>query len=93
MSWRSCGNRSRRVSYTYNFAVALNLKTFAGLALRVMAVKEFGRKQVATHYRVGHHTSSVSLPPPLQPLQPSHAFRLTQGSTWSTDTSSQTPVS
>ena len=40
---RSCGNRSRRVSYTYNFAGVLDLNTFAALALRVMTVRDSGR--------------------------------------------------
>ena len=43
MSWRSCGNRSRRVSYEYNLAGVLDLNTFAALALGVMAVKDSGR--------------------------------------------------
>jgi hypothetical protein len=42
MSWRSCANRSRRVSYIYNFAGVLDLNTFAELALRVMAVQNSG---------------------------------------------------
>jgi hypothetical protein len=32
VSWMSCGNRSRRVLYTYNLAGALNLATLAPLA-------------------------------------------------------------
>jgi hypothetical protein len=32
MSWKCCGNRSRRVLYTYNLAGALNLATLAALA-------------------------------------------------------------
>jgi hypothetical protein len=43
MSWRSCGNRSRRVSYADNLAGVLNLNTFAEFALRVMAVSNAGR--------------------------------------------------
>jgi hypothetical protein len=35
MSWRSCGNRSRRVSCTYNFAGVLNLATFMALVKRL----------------------------------------------------------
>jgi hypothetical protein len=42
MSWRSCANRSRRVSYTYNFAGVLNPNTVAELALRLVAVKHSG---------------------------------------------------
>src|SRR4029450_771251 len=36
MSWRSCANRSRRVSYTYNFTGVLNLHAFVALASRLM---------------------------------------------------------
>ena len=32
MSWRSCANHSRRVSYTYNFAGVLDLAALAALA-------------------------------------------------------------
>jgi len=35
-----CGNLSRRVSYVYNFAGVLDLHTFMGLAIRVMAVRD-----------------------------------------------------
>ena len=38
MSWRSCGNRWRRVSYIYNFAGVLDLNAFATLAARLMNV-------------------------------------------------------
>src|SRR6266511_2977413 len=37
-------------------------------------------------------TPCHSAPPPRPPLQPSRAFRLTPAHTWSTDTSSQTPM-
>jgi Magnesium chelatase, subunit ChlI len=41
-SWKSCANRSRRVSQEYNFAGVLDLNSFAELALRMMAVKDSG---------------------------------------------------
>ena len=42
MSWRSCANRSRRVSYTYNFAGVLNLNLLGTLAVRLMSVRGSG---------------------------------------------------
>jgi hypothetical protein len=35
-SWRSCGNRSRMVSYSYNLAGVLHINTFAILAARLL---------------------------------------------------------
>jgi hypothetical protein len=52
----------------------------------------FGQRTVATHHRDGPHTASVSPPAPLLHLQPSGAFRLTPGATWSTDTASKMPM-
>jgi hypothetical protein len=43
MSWRSCGNRSRRVSYEYNLAGVLNLNAIADLALQVMVARDSDR--------------------------------------------------
>ena len=45
MSWRSCGNRSRRVSYTYNLAGVLNLNILATFAARLLTLKGSGRVQ------------------------------------------------
>ena len=42
--------------------------------------------------RDDHQASIVSVSPFLSPLQPSHAFRLTPGHVWSTDTPSKTHV-
>jgi hypothetical protein len=42
MSCRSCGNRWRRVSYTYNFAGVLDLHTFVGLAISGVAMRDLG---------------------------------------------------
>jgi Magnesium chelatase, subunit ChlI len=54
----------------------------------------FGQRTVAAHHDCdSHHDCSVSLPPPLQPLQSSRAFRLTLADAWSTDTSSHRPMS
>ena len=35
MSWRSCGNRSRRVLHQYNFAGVLDLATLMALVKRL----------------------------------------------------------
>ena len=43
--------------------------------------------------RDDHQASIVSVSPFLSPLQPSHAFRLTPGHVWSTDTPSKTDIS
>ena len=43
MSWRSCANRSRRVSYTYNFAGVLDVNVFAALAARLTTAEGSGR--------------------------------------------------
>jgi hypothetical protein len=45
MSWRSCANRSRRVSQEYNFAGVLNLHAFVGLAARLMTSVGPGRRR------------------------------------------------
>jgi hypothetical protein len=42
MSLRSCANRSRRVSYTYNLTGVLDLNTFVASAIKVMAVMDAG---------------------------------------------------
>jgi hypothetical protein len=47
MSWRSCGNRSRRVSYTYNLAGVMNLDAFVTLAARLMTA--VARAEVGSH--------------------------------------------
>jgi hypothetical protein len=39
MSWRSCGNRLRMVSYEYNLAGVLDLNALAALAVRVMPAR------------------------------------------------------
>ena len=41
MCWRSCVNRSRRVSYTYNLVGILDLKLLAIFAARVMTSQDF----------------------------------------------------
>jgi hypothetical protein len=40
MSSRSCANRLRRVSHTYNLPHVLDLNAFAGLAIWLMAVRD-----------------------------------------------------
>jgi hypothetical protein len=43
MSWRSCANRSRRVSSKYNFAGVFNLNVFVTLAARLTNLGGSGR--------------------------------------------------
>jgi hypothetical protein len=45
MCWRSCGNRSKMVSYEYNFAGILNPNFLKALAVRLLSVRESGRVQ------------------------------------------------
>jgi Magnesium chelatase, subunit ChlI len=45
MCWRSCASRSRRVSYTYNFAGVLDLNVFATLAARLTTSGGLSRGQ------------------------------------------------
>jgi hypothetical protein len=42
MSSKCCANRWRRVSYTYNLTGVLDLNTFVGSAIKVMAVMDSG---------------------------------------------------
>jgi hypothetical protein len=42
MSWRSCANRSRRVSYVYNFAGVINFHAFADIAIRLLTATGAG---------------------------------------------------
>jgi hypothetical protein len=42
--WRCCANRSRMASQEYNLPHVLNLHTLAGLALRMMAVRDAGSR-------------------------------------------------
>jgi hypothetical protein len=50
LTWRSCANRLRRVSYTYNLAGLLNINTFMALAARLLTF--------------GARAESSSRPPP-----------------------------
>jgi hypothetical protein len=43
MSWRCCGNRWRRVSYTDNLAGVLNLNLLATFTVRLLTLRDLGR--------------------------------------------------
>jgi hypothetical protein len=45
MSWRSCANRSRRVSQAYNLKSVLNLRDIVDFAIRLMTTRGSGRRQ------------------------------------------------
>jgi hypothetical protein len=44
-SWKACASPSRRVFYEYHLPHVLNLRTFAGLAERMMAMRDLDRAQ------------------------------------------------
>jgi energy-coupling factor transporter transmembrane protein EcfT len=45
MSSRSCGSRSRRVSYRYNLPHVVDLNLLAGIAAWVVVERDVGRVQ------------------------------------------------
>jgi hypothetical protein len=85
---RSCARPARRVASPSKVAGVRDRPAFAEGALLVLPKQNAGEVGSPHRPRAGYHASSVTPPPPLQPMPPPHAGRLTSDAIWSNDISS-----